>query len=84
MRRLLLLAGAARAYREEIQEALTGNLLINGGPDEASMNGWRDVVPGLYNATPPITAGWDPHIQTEGCENPENPNPKPNPSPAWI
>ena len=47
MRRLLLLlAGAARAYREEIQEALTGNLLINGGPDEASMNGWRDVVPG--------------------------------------
>ena len=76
MRRLLLLcAGAAQAYREEIQEALTGNLLINGGPDEASMNGWRDVVPGLYNATPPVTAGWAPHIQTEGCETPENPQP---------
>ena len=75
MRHLLLLCAAARAYREEIQEALTGNLLINGGPDEASMNGWRDVVPGLYNATPPVTAGWAPHIQTEGCETPENPQP---------
>ena len=28
MRRLLLLAAAARAYREEIMEALTGNLLM--------------------------------------------------------
>ena len=47
MRHLLLLcAGAARAYREEIGKALTPNLLMNGGPDEASMNGWRDVVPG--------------------------------------
>ena len=75
MRHLLLLAAAARAYHEEIGKALTPNLLMNGGPDEASMNGWHDVVPGLYNATPPITAGWEPHIQTEGCETPENPQP---------
>ena len=32
-------------------------------------------LPGLYNATPPVTAGWAPHIQTEGCETPENPQP---------
>ena len=75
MRHLLLLCAAAQAYREEIGKALTPNLLMNGGPDEASMNGWHDVVPGLYNATPPITAGWEPHIQTEGCETPENPQP---------
>jgi len=73
---ILLLSGTgARAANGDILRALTGNLLINGGPDVESMEGWSDVVPGLFNATPPMTAGWAPHVQKEGCETVADPQP---------
>ena len=49
----------------EILDDLTGNLLVNGGPEEASMAGWEDVVNG--------GDGWDAHVgDVDACETDED------------
>lgn len=64
---LVLAVAMTTAAAEEILEPLTDNLLVNGGPDVPSMDGWSDVVSG--------GDGWAAHIQTENCSTADKPDP---------
>lgn len=71
--RCVLALGAALGVRggegeyTKVMEPLTGNLLVNGGPDVASMDGWIHVVNG--------GDGWDAYRQNASeCETEAKPD----------